>query len=522
MKRWAPVMVFILILCLPKGAWAHASLVSSNPPPNAHMTRAPDEVRLTFNERIEDRFYFIKVFDQKGAEVSRGKTQLSRDHTTLRVKLPKLPDGVYTVSYRVISADGHPVAASYLVTVGKAREETAAAPSGHPHDGSLQRIVFYGLYYLTLLALAGWTGLMRLFPDTLSFARKNWYRTLSRFFLLICALTGVSELYDGVGGFHFGVWPAFLLETDAGRLVLLRLLLAAAGVFLLGKNRWADLSWTLAILLVEAVSGHAAAFHPQALTISLDYVHLLAASFWAGGLAVAALHWKRAKQRIFAEFLPVFSTGAFISLVVLIVSGLVSTVFYLPDPSEILASEWGIDLLIKMGLVVLVVIVAAFLRRAMAKRAPEGAAKWLIADFVLMAAITFVVGALTYSNPFPTNQPLDWKAKADGFQAETTITPNMPGTANTVRLSVTSANHALQDVQLVLEDKGDPEVAPLTIPLKKQDVKRVKGKTVTVYEATGQFFLNPGRYRLNLYLVDDRDNESVVTREMKLYDVLTP
>src|SRR4051812_41729523 len=120
--------VILLLICLlmPAKASAHSVLLNESPAPSSVMAISPDKIELTFNERLEKELFYIKVLDDNGKSVTANKTAMSQDQRQIRLLLPALPDGLYTVSYKIISADAHPIGASYVFTVGSLQESSAS------------------------------------------------------------------------------------------------------------------------------------------------------------------------------------------------------------------------------------------------------------------------------------------------------------------------------------------------------------------------------------------------------------
>jgi hypothetical protein len=110
---------FVLATGLAAGlAWGHAALVRSTPAPRAMLARAPERVRLWFNERLEPAFARVSVWDGQGRQIDRRDVLVGpEDPKALSVGIPALDPGPYTVRYRVLSVDGHVVEGSFRFTV---------------------------------------------------------------------------------------------------------------------------------------------------------------------------------------------------------------------------------------------------------------------------------------------------------------------------------------------------------------------------------------------------------------------
>jgi methionine-rich copper-binding protein CopC len=97
---------------------AHALLNKSEPARRAVLSKPPAQVRLWFNEQLEPAFSSLAVLDANGKPVTATAAEVAKDDPKLlRLALPALPPGAYTVQYQVLSVDGHTVKASYKFTV---------------------------------------------------------------------------------------------------------------------------------------------------------------------------------------------------------------------------------------------------------------------------------------------------------------------------------------------------------------------------------------------------------------------
>ena len=137
-------------------AAAHAVLVGTDPADGAVLAAAPSEVRLTFNEPVAVRPGGVRLLDAAGDEISTDSRSV--DTTVVLAVPPDLPDDTYIVSFRVISADSHPVTGGFSFTVGT--PGTAAVPVPLPQSRpspalDVLRQVAAGAAYLGLLVSAG-------------------------------------------------------------------------------------------------------------------------------------------------------------------------------------------------------------------------------------------------------------------------------------------------------------------------------------------------------------------------------
>ncbi len=158
--------VWLLLLCGP--ALAHAELVEAYPADGDALAESPDQVRLQFTEPIEAAFDPVKVYDQQGNRVDEDDARVDPDDAkVLAAGLEELPDGSYTVEWRVTSIDGHVVDDTYQFAVtasagqspdtpqtdNEGAEEPSPAAQEDVKGGSIHTIHLAGLGIAALVVL---------------------------------------------------------------------------------------------------------------------------------------------------------------------------------------------------------------------------------------------------------------------------------------------------------------------------------------------------------------------------------
>ena len=104
-------------------ASAHTSLTGANPAANATVA-PPTQIVLTYADPVQ--LPQVVLTDAGGGRHEAGKAQAVDNKVTEAVK-GTLPNGVYTVGWRVVSPDGHPISGTYTFTV---TGSTGAAGTG--------------------------------------------------------------------------------------------------------------------------------------------------------------------------------------------------------------------------------------------------------------------------------------------------------------------------------------------------------------------------------------------------------
>ena len=88
------------------GAGAHAVLQRAEPRVESTLKRPPEEIKLYFSERLEPAYSSVRVLDDRGTQVDRRDGHVDRSNAVLlRLTVPPLPPGMYTVIWRVLSID---------------------------------------------------------------------------------------------------------------------------------------------------------------------------------------------------------------------------------------------------------------------------------------------------------------------------------------------------------------------------------------------------------------------------------
>ena len=143
-------------------AWAHSRLQHTDPADGATVTAQRAEVTLTFNERVHGNFTTVVVTGPGGISYSDGHVQVIDDDVHQTVY--PLRSGAYTVAWRAISADGHPVEGQFHFTVAlpPGHEPTAGPPTpaqpvaASARTGGGDGWLWGGLAAAVLVAAGGW------------------------------------------------------------------------------------------------------------------------------------------------------------------------------------------------------------------------------------------------------------------------------------------------------------------------------------------------------------------------------
>ncbi|MGC4876081.1 copper resistance CopC family protein [Micromonospora sp. DT43] len=162
----AVLAVLVAVLVPVSPAWAHNTLRSSAPGQESTLSRAPTEIVLEFVGRLDPPFTTIVLTDAARRKIPTGAPVVGGAKGSVQVT-EALPNGTYTVAYRVVSTDGHPVQGSYPFTVADPNSsappivstttnEPSAAASMHGDNGpGAGVLVAGGALAIVVAAVAG-------------------------------------------------------------------------------------------------------------------------------------------------------------------------------------------------------------------------------------------------------------------------------------------------------------------------------------------------------------------------------
>lgn len=135
----APVLAAAVLLS--PAAYAHNALLASTPEDGATVTSPLAVVELEFDQPVQNEFAQVAVIDAGGVPFQDGEPEIVGGTVTQAVA--DLPDGTYTLSYRIVSADGHPVSGtlSFTMAAGVAPADppvptTSDRPATDPGSGA--------------------------------------------------------------------------------------------------------------------------------------------------------------------------------------------------------------------------------------------------------------------------------------------------------------------------------------------------------------------------------------------------
>jgi copper transport protein len=414
-----------MLFALPAApASAHAGLVGASPAQNSVVNQAPAQVVLTWSEQVTPVNGKVRVIAPDGSRADTGEPRTSGAQLIIPLK-PGRSRGTYLVSFRVISADSHPVGGAFTYSVG--------VPSPPPSDTEVNVSADPTVTAaFPVVRWIGFAGLLLLVGSVLVLALL-WPQRLdrtgpTRVIWLGAGLVGLStvlELYLQIpyvtGGSVFtfrGSDVQDVLSSQYGAAHLVRLGVLVAALFLLrpivrGKGWGAD-RVLLAVLGAIAVgtwsvSGHPSASKVPMVTVASVMVHIASMSIWLGGLGMLIVFLlPRATPSELRAIVPVWSRWAAYAVSALLITGLAQAIILVGTFDALVSNAYGWLLLVKVALVLVVLGIAGLSRRlvpAIVERAKGATVRLrglVIAEAVAGVVILGLTSVLVQTSPAST------------------------------------------------------------------------------------------------------------------------
>jgi copper transport protein len=444
----AIVLGLATIALWPAAAAAHANLASSDPADGAQLDAAPAEIALTFTETPDLAFSSVQVLDATGSAVGVGDLAAAPgDARTVSAPITgSLPDGTYTVSWRVVSQeDGHTTAGAFAFGIGEPPNPTAGGgpatpqtPGASPLAVAAKVLLYGGL--AVLLAAAG-VGLWALAGDVPA-------RRLVLIAAGLTALVGsVLLMIAEAGTLDVGVRD---LAGSATGALFVRLVVATTVAALLATTAALVPGWgTLALagaaaaaaMLIRAQGGHAAATSLPWIEVGLQWFHFLAVGLWIGGLFLVLLYLRARRPHPPPEPVRRYSRLAGYALAVVVLTGLLRATSEqgIGWWTRALDTAYGTTLLTKVAVVAGLIGLGAWNRyRSIPRLAdrPGMLRRVMTIEVVGAVGVFSLTGLLTSLPPEPSGPaptPAAARIVAEGSDFATTmrirliVSPGSPG-----------------------------------------------------------------------------------------------
>jgi copper transport protein len=455
----------IVALAPARPAMAHASLLSAEPAEGATVDNAPKTFRLDFNEPVSPLVLRLVGPSGQVAPLT-GAVAAGRSVTITAPAMAE--EGTYTLSWRVVSADGHPLGGVVTFAVGHPSSgagvpRAEAASAVHTALWAVQWILAIGLYIGAGGAFfAAWLAARQPMPPaSLLVAVMSCAIAAAVVSMPLQGLDALAEPLRNI--WRAGIWQAGF-ATSWGWAAVIAVATLVAGIIALRCDNL-FLKRTLASLAIAGIgmvllaSGHASTAEPRLATTPAVFIHGVCIAFWVGSLlplAIAVRAGDRVALERFSRLIP-------LPLVVLIASGIVLAYAQLDRLDALWTTNYGRVLSAKIVIVMVLLVLAALNRYVVVPRLAIAGARRLVtiiaAEFALAVIILGLVGLWRFTPP-----PVALAAAASTFIhfhgeraiGEVTLRPERDRGA-AMRIAVTDSDEhplAAKEVDLVFWNPG--------------------------------------------------------------------
>jgi len=469
------VLVFILLVVslslTAERAFAHATLVTSEPADGSLLRAMPGSVKLNFSEVVEP--LALRLLDPSG------KITLLKNYRQERQSLivempPNIGVGTSILSWRVTSQDGHPIGGTLSFSLDRADQERLGGTVADQER--LFPLWLTSVLNLLLLATVVGGGFFYNWIVPARGVVTSRLMRLTPLAILVVFAGFAAETLDAVGDIaglaNVGLWwgPVAATSGVSVLVTVAALLLAALSLRAPGRGAKAlSLAGIAMAGVAFALRGHAATASPQLLMRPLVFLHMAAVLFWSGSLVPLLLLMRRGLPDG-VEALESYSRPIRSAIVVLVPSGLIIAAVQLGAFNELWSSGYGIVLSVKLVLLVALFGLAALNRFSITPRIRGGDVaalrllRFSIGGEIALVTLIFCVASLWQFTPPPRamaavtvlSTGIQFHAHGTRGMANLLVSPARPGPV-TVSISVMDVQSRPLDVKGVDVVLLDPE-----------------------------------------------------------------
>jgi copper transport protein len=400
------LLVFVALVAAVIGltaapAFAHATLEGTDPGAGATVKQSPTQIKLSYSEPVEASLGAVRVYNSRADKVDVGEAHHPNGKASVvAVDTPKLDDGLYVVTWRVISADSHPIQGAYTFTVGSSNTTSKQAQSlasrlltdegGSSVVGVIFAIARFGSFAALTVLIGGAAFLAWVWRRGRNDRRARrlvwtgWGAAIG-FTLLAFALEGpYGGGLDLVKAFEPSIWSD-VFSTRYGRVLIARVVLLLIAIPLLMRLLpkrgpeiehplprwwpWAAAVLGLAISATPGLAGHASTGPLVSIAVPADTLHIYGVGLWFGGLVILfAAFLPRSDEASLRDVVPRYSAYALVSMGVIVATGVFQAFRQIDRFGALLDTDYGRILLVKLGFFLLLMVAAAVSRDVVNRR----------------------------------------------------------------------------------------------------------------------------------------------------------
>ncbi|HDR7648041.1 copper resistance CopC/CopD family protein [Bacillus mycoides] len=512
----------VFIILIPKSASAHAYVVKSDPAENETLKKAPSVVKIEFDEDIQvSSFNTLFVRDTSGKRVDLKDAHIDKKNKKiLEAGLKEnLKNGLYSIQWKAISADGHPIQGVIPFRIGLAEagtddikvEEMGYVPQ---IDMIMERGILYTSFSLFIGVLLFNLILYKGSASQVQSRSKKiiWISLFGIFISLLFNLPLQAKINADVSWLE-AFDPLLLKETLQlsvfgyvwiTQMALISTLMIVT-YFAVKSERVSSFKvWSIPIVLfigllvMKAFNSHAYGLKFKEIAVVMDFLHLFAASLWMGGLSsiVLLLRKEADKWTMYWDAIKRFSPWATGAVIVILLTGLFNSTFFIPTIHSLFDTKYGLALLAKILLFVCMGILGIIHYVKGRMRAQQRLGATVKVEFIIGIIVFVIVAFMTnvQTPPMPPTGPFTESKQLDnGYELTLHVSPNKVG-QNTFHITLKDENgQPVTDMeQIVLTTQS------LDMNMGKGSFK-VSAVSPGEYEAEGMYINMTGNWDIQVH-----------------------
>jgi copper transport protein len=491
-KLMKQIIILFFALCLPQTALAHAQLRDTVPAAQELLNTEPDQIILNFSEPVAPTMF--RWFGPDG-KIVEGIAE-ARDQQIVVAAPEGLIEGTRLLSWRVVSADGHPVGGSLAFSVGF---ETAIPTVTTSSGAGALPVVLRAVVFVALALSAGGAG----FAAIVLRAPLTGFPLSVQHFGAAAAVVAAVLLIGAQGLDVYSLpvkdllslrpWQAGL-ESPFARSGLLVVLASTAVNFSNRNGRLISAAGLAAFALgaaAIAVAGHALTADPAWAALGLVFLHSLSLLFWIGALVPL---FCLVQTHLAGQVLARFSVVAIGAVALLAVTGTGMAWLQSASLDALITSDYGRLLAVKLGLFSLLLALAAVNKLRLTPAVTAGvpgsvpAIRGSIGIEILLTALILLAAASFRMTPPPRAydsfaESLEMHIHGPTAFAVLTLDPGKTGvneigidlreadgdplTAQELHIAISRSDAALEPVRMdaTRDESGNWTVPPVLLPI---------------------------------------------------------
>jgi copper transport protein len=496
--------------------------VKSNPTENETLKKAPSVVKIEFDEDIQvSHFNTLFVRDSSGKRVDLKDAHIDKKNKKLLEAGLKenLKNGLYSIQWKAISADGHPIQGVIPFRIGSAEagtddiqvEEMGYVPQ---IDMIMERGILYtsfslflGVLFFNLIMYKG-----NATPVQSRSKKIIWISLFGIFISLLFNLPLQAKINADVSWLE-AFDPLLLKETLQlsvfgyvwiTQMALISMLIIVT-YFAVKREKFSSFKvWSIPIVLftallgMKALNSHAYGLKFKDIAVVMDFLHLFAASLWIGGLSsiILLLRKEDDKWTMYWDAIKRFSPWATGAVIVILLTGLFNSTFFIPTIHSLFDTKYGLALLTKILLFVCMGILGIFHYVKGRMRVQNRLGTTVKVEFIVGIIIFIIVAFMTnvQTPPMPPTGPFTESKQLDnGYELTLHVSPNKVG-QNTFQINLKDENgQPVTDMeQIVLTTQS------LDMNMGKGSFK-VSAVSPGEYEAEGMYINMTGNWNIHVH-----------------------